>query len=376
MCVLREIDGLKLATNPETAKKARKAAVYISKNMDNIEWIIEDTKEKTDLQLLKITKERNGILITNDVALKVQATVEGIATEGYSWKEDYTGIYYLDVNEMPLETYNTTLSNLIENGFYEDENYKFSINEYLIVPPPYEDASLGKESIFKFDGARFIQVRGKEIENSWDSIFPRNSEQICLVDALYDDNVKILYVGGKYGTGKTFITHNYAIKELEEEKIQKIVYVPNNAYTQNSMELGFLPGDAYEKILPSIGPLVDLVGIDQINKWMQKEKLEIVPIAYMRGRNFDDSIVLVSEAENLTDEHIKLLIARCGKNTKIYLDGDIQQSDSLVFKDRNGLKLLLNLHNAPGINSMFATVQLKTIERSKVAAAADYLDKL
>ena len=142
------------------------------------------------------------------------------------------------------------------------------------------------------------------------------------------------------------------------------------------MELGFLPGDAYEKILPSIGPLVDLVGIDQINKWMQKEKLEIVPIAYMRGRNFDDSIVLVSEAENLTDEHIKLLVARCGKNTKIYLDGDIQQSDSLVFKDRNGLKLLLNLHNAPGINNMFATVQLKTIERSKVAAAADYLDKL
>jgi len=156
MCVLREIDGLKLATNPETAKKARKAAVYISKNMDNIEWVIEDTKEKTDLQLLKITKERNGILITNDVALKVQAIVEGIATEGYSWKEDYTGIYYLDVNEMPLETYNTTLSNLIENGFYEDENYKFSINEYLIVPPPYEDASLGKESIFKFDGAKFI----------------------------------------------------------------------------------------------------------------------------------------------------------------------------------------------------------------------------
>lgn len=96
----------------------------------------------------------------------------------------------------------------------------------------------------------------------------------------------------------------------------------------------------------------------------------------MRGRNFDDAIVIVSEAENLTEDHIKLLVARCGKNTKIYYDGDVQQADANIFKDRNGLKLLLNLHNAPGLNKMFGTVQLKTIERSSVAAAADYLDKL
>lgn len=377
MCVLREIDGLKMATNPEISKKARKAAVYISKNMDNIEWIIEDSSEKTDQQLLNITKDRNGILITNDVALKVQATVKGIETQGYSWNEDYAGIYYLNTNNLDRDKYNSILANLLENGYYEVEDYNFSTNEYLIVPPPYEDASLGKESIFRFNGIKFIPIRGKEIENSWcGSIYPRNPEQVCLVDALLNDNIKILYAGGKYGTGKTFITHNYAIRELEKERIKKIVYVPNNAYTQNSMELGYLPGSQFEKILPSIGPLVDLVGIDQVNRWIQDEKLEIVPIAYIRGRNFDDSIVIVSEAENLTEEHIKLLIARCGKNTKIFFDGDLHQVDSPIFKDRNGLKLLLNLHNAAGLNDMFATVQLKIIERSKVAAVADYLDKL
>lgn len=263
MCVLREIDGLKMATNPEISKKARKAAVYISKNMDNIEWIIEDSSEKTDQQLLDITKDRNGILITNDVALKVQATVKGIETEGYSWNEDYTGIYYLNTNNLDRDKYNSTLADLLENGHYEVEDYNFSINEYLIVPPLYEDASLGKESIFRFNGIKFIPIRGKEIENSWcGSIYPRNPEQVCLVDALLNDNIKILYAGGKYGTGKTFITHNYAIRELEKERIKKIVYVPNNAYTQNSMELGYLPGSQFEKILPSIGPLVDLVGID------------------------------------------------------------------------------------------------------------------
>ena len=108
---------------------------------------------------------------------------------------------------------------------------------------------------------------------------------------------------------------------------------------------------------------------------MQSEKLEIVPVAYIRGRNFDDSIVLVSEAENLTEEHIKLLLARCGNNTRIFFDGDIHQADSAIFKDRNGLKLLLNLHDSP-FAEMFATTQLVRIERSVVAATADYLDTI
>lgn len=375
MCVLREIDDLKKNPNHETAQKARKAAVYISKNMDFIEFIPYDSSDKADDQLLEITKERNGILITNDVSLKVRAKVKGIETEGYSWDEDYCGIVYLNVSELTDDEYDNILADLWENGHYEPDDYTFSTNEYLIVPPPHEDATFGEVSIFKFNGTKFQKVIGKEIENGWcGKIFPRNPEQYCLVDALLDDNIKIIYAGGHFGTGKTFLTHNYAIRELEREKINKIIYVPNNSYTQNTMDLGALPGDLMEKILPSIGPLVDLVGIDQINRWIQEEKLEVVPVAYIRGRNFDKSIVLVSEAENLTEEHIKLLLARCGKDTKIFFDGDIHQADSAIFKDRNGLKLLLNLHNSPVFSRMFATTQLIRIERSIVAAAADYLD--
>ena len=211
--------------------------------MNNIEWEPYDSLKKVDEQLLEITKEHNGILITNDVALKVQAIVKGIPTEGYSWKEDYTGIKYLNIANFTEIEYNLILSNLIEDGFYEEEDYVFSPNEYLIVPPLFKDASFGKYSIFKFDGVKFNQIRGKEIENGWcGRVFPRNPEQICLVDALLSDNIKILSAGGVYGSGKSFLTHNYAIRELEKGRIKKIVYVPNNAHTQNSMELGFLPG--------------------------------------------------------------------------------------------------------------------------------------
>lgn len=379
LVVLIEIDDLKKSKSVEVAQKARKAAVYIAKNKDNLEWdFTRNPNKSVDGILIDIAKERDATLITNDISLKVIAEVEGAKVEGYSWSDDYCGIVYMDVTRYDLDSYNEMLADLVENGHYETEDYTFSKNEYLIVPPAYEDAAYGETSVFRYDGIHFHKVRGREIESQWTidnkSIFPRNPEQICLVDALLN-KVPIIYAGGKYGTGKTFLTHNYAISELEKDHIKKIIYVPNNSYTQNTMELGALPGDLMDKILPSIGPLVDIVGIDTITRWMQAEKLEIVPVAYIRGRNFDDAIVLVSEAENLTEEHIKLLLARCGNNTRIFFDGDIHQADSAIFKDRNGLKLLLNLHDSP-FDEMFATVQLVTIERSVVAATADYLDTI
>lgn len=383
MCVLREIDDLKKNQNYEIGQKARKAAVFISKNMDNIEFYIPDPpKIATDDQLLSLAKERGAVLITNDVSLKVRAIVMKIDTEGYSWDGDYTGIYYLDIKDMTKEVYDSILAELYETGFYEQEDHTFSYNEYLIVPPYDEDASNGDTNIFKYDGAVFKQVYIQTIETNWlinpkkKEIKPRNIEQICLFDSILNKNNQILYVGGPFGTGKTFCTHHYAINQLETGKIKKIVYVPNNSYTQNTMDLGALPGDLIEKVQPIIGPLIDIVGIDQVLDWLHVGQVEIVPVAYIRGRNFTDSIVIVSEAENLTEEHIKLLVGRCGDGTRIFFDGDIHQADSAIFKDRNGLKLLLKLHESGEFSRIFSTVQLVRIERSIVAAAADYLDKL
>lgn len=349
--------------------------------MDNIEFYLADPKRTpADDQLLLLTQERKGILVTNDVSLKVRAIALGVDTEGYSWDGDYTGIYYLKSAEIPQEVYYSILAELNESGKYECEDHTFSYNEYLIVPPYGEDALNGDTSIFKYNGTTFDRVHFKTIPTNWllkgHEIKPRNVEQICLFDAILNSQNKILYVGGPFGTGKTFSTHHYAINQLETGKIKKIIYVPNNSYTQNTMDLGALPGDLIEKVQPIIGPLIDIVGIDQVLDWLRVGQVEIVPVAYIRGRNFTDSIIIVSEAENLTEEHIKLLVGRCGEGTRIFFDGDIHQADSAIFKDRNGLKLLLKLHESKELSHIFATVQLVRIERSEVAAAADYLDKL
>lgn len=377
LVVLKEIDGLKMNINPETSRKARKAAVFVAKNMDNIIWDFTVEGSSVDNILLDIVaKDCDSILVTNDVSLKVIAKAKGIPVEGYSWKDDYTGVLYVDPETMDVDKYNEILSKLINTGEYDKENYKFSPGEYLIVPPYCTD-DRSKSTIFKYNNKGFfeqISLR-PSIKNHWiDTIRPRNDEQICLFDLLNSD-VPVVYAGGGYGTGKSFITHNYAIGELEAQRIKKIVYVPNNAYAQDSMELGFLPGDSFEKLIPSIGPLIDQVGIDQINRWIANEELEIVPLAFMRGRSFNDAIILVSEAENLTESHIKLLISRCGENTRIFFDGDIDQADSAIFKDRNGLKLLLNLHKTEMAN-LFGTVFLTKIERSKTAELANTLDEL
>lgn len=128
--------------------------------------------------------------------------------------------------------------------------------------------------------------------------------------------------------------------------------------------------------MPSSGSLIDLVGIDYVNRLVEEEKLEILPIAYARGRSFQNSIIIVNEAQNLTDSHVKLLIARCGEGTRIFFDGSLRQIDKDVFKNKNGMKLLLTLADSPDFSKIFSMVELKKTERSFTAQAADYLDSI
>lgn len=382
--VLKELDGLKKHINNDIAFNARRAAVYISRNLEKINFIADCEKWgiPVDDQLLRIAKESGGVLVTNDVYLKVRATIEGIETKGYSNKDDYTGVeyWYIKTDE---NLYNKDLEKVFTTGEIP-EGLELYENQYLIVKDlnnPYIDKHeeqdytvMGK---FICKDNKLIPVKEKKICNQWiNCIVPRNTEQICLFDALANKENTIIYAGGGFGRGKSFILNNYAIQELEKGHIKKIVYVPNNAFTENTMDLGALPGELLAKIEGQIGPLIDLVGIDQVQNMLAIDQLEIVPMGFIRGRSFTDSIVIVNESQNLTEDHIKLLIARCGDGTRIFFDGDIKQSDSQLFRNKNGLKLLLNLRKSPIYSKMFATVKLITTERSKTAQAAQFLDDI
>ena len=368
--VLRELDGLKLNPNPEVSFKARRAAVVISRNLSKLFFNdhLEKEKMSVDDKLIEICTHKD-ILITNDVYLKIKAIIRGLNTKGYGGTSDYQGVRYFEV-DLESDPYNEELSKILNEHQYEG----MAENEYLIV---LDKNTKQLVDIFCNHNNILEQVVPYEIRNQWiNKIYPKNPEQRCLFNALQRKDNTIIYAGGSFGTGKSFILNNYAISELEKGKISKIVYVPNNSYTENTIDIGALPGELLEKVTGQIGPLVDLVGIDKVHLMIDKEQLEVVPMGSIRGRSFQDAIIIVNEAQNLTEDHIKLLIARCGEGTRIFFDGDYKQADSAVFRNKNGLKLLLNLKDSPIYSKIFATVHLKTIERSLTAQASNFLDEL
>lgn len=151
--------------------------------------------------------------------------------------------------------------------------------------------------------------------------------------------------------------------------------MPNNAQTADTRKVDAVPGDLFSKESLFMGTLIDILGIDEIQERIQNGTIELMPISLARGRNLENAIILVNEAQNLTSTHIKLLIGRIGEGSKIIFDGDIEQTDKQAFRNNSGIKLLYELTNSP-YSDMFATVTLKDVERSRTAMVADYLDQI
>ena len=369
--VLEELDKLKI-TKGERARKARivlkrlKALLENQNEESNINFIqIPEAYSNftVDNQLLYLCKNNDYTLITNDINLQVKCIALEVKYESYQQEtEIYTGILELNVPEE-----NELISQLYSNDF---SNLTLYENQYILV----KDGNDVKD-ILVYRHNSINKIQRKKIKTEFEKeLSPLNVEQECLFDALYSDST-IIYGSGDYGTGKTLLITGYAVQELQKGHINKIVYVPNNSYNENSMELGALPGDEFEKVLPLMGGLCDHLSKQQVIQLYQNEQLELMPISLARGRNIEDSIILVNEAQNLTEEHIKLLIGRCGKGTRIFFDGDIKQADSNIFRQKSGLKLLTKLRFSEEYGDLFSAVKLKTIERSRTARASQYLDE-
>jgi PhoH-like ATPase len=375
---VEELDRLKGSDNQELGYRARKGAKLISSHLDTGTIIVENYKygkKKVDDILLTCAKMKGYTLITNDLALRIRCQFRKIKSIPFTNGDNsfYTGIKKITINdESEISSYTG------------DENFlnELSLNQFVIF---YN----GKQTVLNTDGTQsskpikqyimkdvLEEIKDYTISNAFfKKIKPRNVEQKCLFHALYDDKIKILCVNGGFGVGKSMLTISYAFQELERGKISKIVYVPNNASTANSREIAALPGGLLEKELIYMGSLVDIAGYEEVERRISEGTLELMPIALARGRNIEDAIILVNEAQNLTEEHIKLLIGRVGEGTKIFFDGDIYQSDKPIFRNSNGLKLLYKLKDSP-FADLFSTVKLTTIERSRTAQASQYLDTI
>lgn len=150
----------------------------------------------------------------------------------------------------------------------------------------------------------------------------------------------LIFSIGSAGSGKTYLAVVYAVTLLKKGIIEKIILT--RPAVEAGESLGFLPGDLKEKVDPYLRPLYDalydMLGVEQTNNLIEKQVLEIAPLAYMRGRTLENAIIILDEAQNATVDQLKMFLTRLGFNSKMILTGDCSQVD-LPSQKRSGLKI-------------------------------------
>lgn len=211
-------------------------------------------------------------------------------------------------------------------------------------------------------------------------ITPRNAEQVFALHAIMDPEVKLVTLQGVAGTGKTLLALAGA---LEQKRLFKQVYLARPIVPLSNKDIGFLPGDIKSKLNPYMEPLFDNLKFikgqfsekdkehNNLDELLEKEKLVITPLAYIRGRSLSDICFIVDEAQNLTPHEVKTIITRAGEGTKIIFTGDIHQIDTpYLDAQSNGLSYLIDKIKH---HKIYAHVKLEKGERSELANLANEL---
>jgi phosphate starvation-inducible PhoH-like protein len=191
-----------------------------------------------------------------------------------------------------------------------------------------------------------------ELHHAGRTIRPRTAGQARYVAAIRDND--LTFCVGPAGTGKTYLAVAMAVQALKQEYIRKIVLV--RPAVEAGESLGFLPGDLQAKINPYLRPLLDalreMMDYELIKRYTEQDVIEMIPLAYMRGRTLNDAFVILDEAQNTTVAQMKMFLTRMGLGTKMVVSGDTTQVD-LPSHARSGL--IDAVHRLQGITGFCMT---------------------
>ena len=340
--------------------------------------------QKADHHILNIAyyyaKEnplREVILVTKDGNFRMKAKSIGLMAEDYTTDhvKDVTTLYtgrrieqevademidqmYRDPFEVPV------------TAFAGKEPLK--PNEYMIL------RNERKSALATFDP--LTQTIKRVDKFSAYGITPRNAEQTFALHALTNDNIRLVSISGKAGTGKTLLA---LAGGLERRRKYRQIYMARPVVPLSNKDIGFLPGDIHSKLDPYMQPLYDNLGVIQnqypeaeskhrrIKEFLEEEKLVISPLSYIRGRSLVKVFFIVDEAQNLTPHEVKTIITRAGEGTKMVFTGDIFQIDHPYLDSHsNGLSYLIERMQG---QSLYAHITLEKGERSELAELASNL---
>ncbi len=312
-------------------------------------------------------------LVTKDINLRIKAKALGVIAEDYE-----TGKVSIQ-NEEKSNTIEGVDSERIREIFTKgriDENGVLGENKLV---NGYYILKNGKSSSLSFFNHATDQLERIEKEFVY-GIKPKNAEQAFAFHALMNQNIKLVAIQGVAGTGKTLLALASA---LEQAKQYNQIILARPIVPLSNKEIGFLPGDASDKIGPYMEPLFDNLKFIKsqfgqnekkhkaILEMQESGKILITPLAFIRGRSLSNIMFIIDEAQNLTPHEVKTIITRAGENTKIIFTGDVHQIDTpYLDENSNGLAYLIDRLTG---QKLFANVKLEKGERSDLANMANDL---
>ncbi|MEY4615077.1 MAG: hypothetical protein RJB66_37 [Pseudomonadota bacterium] len=322
--------------------------------------------------------DQTVIILTKDVNLRIKADALGLRAEDYepesvAPEELYTGVRTVSV-----------APNLVDD-FYINRKVElegdFKPNQYLIIKDEFNPAhtAMGRYS----KELECVVPIVKPAEGLW-GIFPKNAEQAFAIDALLNDDIKLVSLVGKAGTGKTLLAIAAGLAKTVDQGVFTRLLVSRPVFPLGK-DIGFLPGTVEEKLNPWMQPIYDNVdflfgstgGKGQARagkgcqELMNQGLLQIEPLTYIRGRSIPKQYLIVDESQNLTPHEIKTIVTRAGDDTKIVLTGDSFQIDNpYVDAANNGLVYLVDRFKDEDIS---AHITLTKGERSRLSELASNL---
>jgi len=295
---------------------------------------------------VKDASPRKTTLVSRDINMRVISDSVGLASEDYiseravrSCDELYTGFLTHAVDDQIIDRFYAGEDILIEKDEIEEEWYS---NQYIML---VSNANEKKSAIARFETHHLPLKRiisDKIVD--W-SINSRNKEQAFAIDMLINPHIKIVSLVGRAGSGKTLLAIAAGLQQtigLRDNHYSRLIV--SRPVEPMGKDLGFLPGTMEEKMLPWLMPIQDnlqyLLGNDKnaLQMYVDKGKIEIEALTYIRGRSISKAFIIIDEAQNLTKHEIKTIITRIGDDAKIVLTGDVEQIDNAyVNETSNGL---------------------------------------
>ena len=293
--------------------------------------------------------ESKVIVITKDINLRVKCDAVGILANDYYADYEFVQADNLYQGHVELVV-EPDLINKAYSGHHLkikedliDCGIKISVSENEFVVLKSNNGS-NQSCLMMRNNTNLVVLGNKQDLQKQSGVEPKNKEQIFALELLLNEEIPLVTLTGIPGSGKTYLALMTALKFIEKNTKKRIIFT--RPIQTVGKDIGFLPGDLNEKMSPWLAPIVDnfrnqFGDLAYFEMMMDKGQIDVAPLSHIRGRSFNDSIIIVDEAQNATVHELKTVITRTGRNSKVILLGDIEQVDlPYANKFSNGLTIV------------------------------------